>query len=143
MAALKGIYVLAVSISKSRAIRIGALGNVSFSKGFYAYVGSAQNSLEKRLERHLRKEAKRRFWHIDYLLADECVAIVKAFVKEEADKLEECITAQVLGEYGFPIDGFGCSDCGCRSHLSMFSDYNALEKACLKLGFRPFRLSCQ
>jgi Uri superfamily endonuclease len=142
MMALKGIYVLAISISKSKAIRIGALGKLSFSKGFYAYVGSAQNSLEKRLERHLRKEAKRRFWHIDHLLADECVTIVNAFVKE-AEKSEECITAQVLGEYGFPIDGFGCSDCGCRSHLSMFSDYNALEKACLKLGFKPFRLSCQ
>lgn len=142
MVALKGIYILAISIGKNKIVKIGALGKLFFKEGFYAYVGSAQKNLEKRLARHFRKTTKKKFWHIDFLLAEECVTVVKAFVKE-AEKSEECKTAQSLGTLGFPIKDFGCSDCCCTSHLSMFSDYGALENACLKLGFKPIALSCQ
>jgi Uri superfamily endonuclease len=62
----KGIYILVVSVSKDINVNVGALGSVNFEKDLYAYVGSAQNNLEKRIERHLRK-TKQKFWHIDYL----------------------------------------------------------------------------
>ena len=139
---MKGIYILTILIDKGIAVKVGALGKIFFKKGFYAYVGSAQNSLEKRLNRHFKKAAKRKFWHIDYLLAENHVNIVKVFLKE-AEKLEECLTAQRLGEFGVPVEGFGCSDCNCKSHLFMFSDRHLLKNTCLKLGFKHVALSCQ
>ena len=62
-------------------VRVGALGTLHFARGLYAYVGSAQNGLEKRIERHFRKE-KLRFWHVDYLLANPASRIVAVFFKE-------------------------------------------------------------
>ena len=64
---MKGVYVLLVSVCRQIIVDIGKLGAVTFRKGFYAYVGSDQNNLEKRIARHLRRN-KRIFWHIDYLL---------------------------------------------------------------------------
>ncbi|MEM1565662.1 MAG: GIY-YIG nuclease family protein [Candidatus Bathyarchaeia archaeon] len=142
MAKLKGIYVLTVLVGRDKTVKIGSLGQVRFKAGFYAYVGSAQNNLEKRLKRHFGGVTRRRFWHIDYLLTEDHVNAVKAFFKE-ASKPEECLTAQELAKFGFPVDGFGCSDCKCRSHLFMFESQNLLEKVCLELGFKQFPLSCQ
>lgn len=142
MTALKGIYLLAVLVSRNKTVKVGSLGPLFFRKGLYVYVGSAQNNLEKRLKRHVEKAAKRKFWHIDYLLAEDAVNVVEAFFKE-ADKPEECSTAQNLAKFGFPVEGFGCSDCECKSHLFMFESRNLLENACLKLGFKPISLSCQ
>ena len=136
----KGIYVLAISVSKNINVKIGSLGKLSFRKGFYAYIGSAQNHLEKRLNRHLKRVAKRKFWHIDYLLTENFVQVVRAFYKE-ANKPEECATARSFSAVGFPVKGFGCSDCDCQSHLFLFNDYSLLENTCLKLGFKCFTLS--
>lgn len=139
---MRGVYVLAILVGKNIDVKVCTRKNFSLEKGFYAYVGSAQKCLEERLMRHLRKAGKRRFWHIDYLLAMDCVSVVKAFYKE-AEKQEECRTAKNLGAFGFPVDGFGCSDCRCRSHLIRLDSFSLLEDACLKLGFKPFALSCQ
>ena len=54
---LKGIYVLIIEVSQGAEIQVGTLGNVHFAKGLYAYVGSAQNGLEKRVERHIRRRS--------------------------------------------------------------------------------------
>jgi Uri superfamily endonuclease len=107
-------------------VHAGALGKVAFKKGLYAYVGSAQNNLEPRVKRHLRKE-KRKFWHIDYLLDNEAAKIIKVFYKE-ADKPEECTIAKVIGEKGEPIDHFGSSDCQCKSHLFHMKEYGFLQE---------------
>ncbi len=96
-------------------VKIGALGQVSFKKGLYAYVGSAQNNLELRLKRHHRKD-KRIFWHIDYLLDSAEARVSKLFYKE-GGKVEECLTAEEISRFGKPVRGFGCSDCRCDSHL--------------------------
>ncbi|MDW8023821.1 MAG: GIY-YIG nuclease family protein [Nitrososphaerota archaeon] len=136
---MEGIYVLLVSISKNMAVDIGALRRVAFKKGVYAYVGSAQNSLEKRLQRHFRK-AKRRFWHIDYLLTNAHARVIEAFYKE-AEKPEECNVARKMGATGFAVKNFGCSDCNCESHLFWFSCRRSLEDLCLALGFRLFYLA--
>lgn len=122
----RGIYVLIISLNKNIEIEVGALGNINFKKGLYAYVGSAQNNLEKRLNRHLKK-FKRKFWHIDYLLANKHAKIVKIFYKS-AEKSEECNIAKIICERGIPIKDFGSSDCHCKSHLFKIEDYQFLRE---------------
>lgn len=128
---LKGIYVLIIRVDKDVKVNVGAKGRLAFKKGLYAYVGSAQNSLEKRVNRHLRKE-KHVFWHIDYLLADDAAKVTEVFYKQ-ANKIEECTTARLIGERGEPIKGFGASDCGCKSHLFSIRDYEFLQEFILLL----------
>lgn len=122
---MKGVYVLIVSVGKDTKVNVGALGSIFFEKGSYAYVGSAQNGLERRVQRHLRKE-KKKFWNIDYLLDDDAVGIVKVFYKE-AEKSEECKIAGKLSEKGVAVRRFGCSDCGCVSHLFRVDDCGLLR----------------
>jgi Uri superfamily endonuclease len=110
------------------------LGKATFAKGFYAYVGSAQTNLEKRIQRHLRKE-KRMFWHIDYLLDAEDAEIVQVLFKE-TNKTEECAFAKVIAERGEPINGFGCSDCHCVSHLFRIADYGFLQDSMQALNLK-------
>ena len=67
---MKGCYCLIINLDKNSEIRIGRkLGKIKFKKGTYVYVGSAMNSLESRLKRHLSDE-KKMHWHIDYLLKE-------------------------------------------------------------------------
>jgi Uri superfamily endonuclease len=121
---VKGVYVLIISVGKDIRVNVGALGSIFFEKGLYAYVGSAQNGLEKRIQRHVG-EAKKKFWHIDYLL-DDAVRVVKVFYKE-AEKSEECRIAGKLSEKGVAVVNFGCSDCGCVSHLFRIDDCEFLK----------------
>jgi Uri superfamily endonuclease len=122
----KGTYVLVISIGQETRINVGALGGIDFAKGRYAYVGSAQSGLKRRVERHFRKD-KRKFWHIDYLLNDDHVKILEVFYKE-AGKIEECKIAEKVGHKSFPVDGFGSSDCKCVSHLFKLKSYQILEE---------------
>jgi Uri superfamily endonuclease len=124
LSALKGIYVLIIQVGEDTDVNVGAIGRLTFKKGLYAYVGSAQNNLEQRVKRHLGKE-KRRFWHIDYFLDNGATKVVGVFHKQ-ADKTEECAIAKVIGERGEPMDGFGSSDCNCKSHLFRIRDYRFL-----------------
>ncbi|MEM1539051.1 MAG: GIY-YIG nuclease family protein [Candidatus Bathyarchaeia archaeon] len=136
---MKGIYVLLMSVSKNIIVEVGALGNICFEKGIYTYVGSAQRNLDRRLKRHFQA-GKRKFWHIDYLVANVNVYILKSFYKE-AEKPEECIVAQRFSKVGSAVKNFGCSDCRCKSHLFKFDDHHIVEDLCLNMGFRPFTLS--
>ncbi|RLG13504.1 MAG: GIY-YIG nuclease family protein [Candidatus Nanohalarchaeota archaeon] len=112
---MKGIYILIIALSKNAKIRIGALGEIDFAKGTYAYVGSAQNNLEKRVQRHKKKNKKLR-WHIDYLTTNKFAMVEKVLFKP-APKTEECETAKKLTKTEIPVKKFGCSDCKCTSHL--------------------------
>jgi len=123
---VKGVYVLVILVSRRIIVNVGALGKVKFEKGFYAYVGSAQNNLEKRVERHF-KRAKRKFWHIDYLLEGGVAKIFKVFYKK-AEKFEECEIAKEIGSRGILVKGFGSSDCKCESHLFKIGDYGCLRE---------------
>jgi len=125
MSMVKGVYVLVISVGKDIRVDVGALGSISFEKGLYAYVGSAQNGLEKRVERYLGG-IKRKFWHIDYLLDSDAVRVVKVFYKG-AGKVEECRVTEKLSERGVAVEGFGCSDCGCVSHLFRIGDHGFLR----------------
>jgi Uri superfamily endonuclease len=119
--------VLIIQVDENVDVNVGALGKLTFEKGMYAYVGSAQAHLEQRIKRHLGKE-KRLFWHIDYLLNDSVARIVKVLYKQ-ADKTEECNLAKAISEIGKPVDGFGCSDCSCKSHLFHIGDYRFLQES--------------
>jgi Uri superfamily endonuclease len=119
--------VLIIKVDKKVDVNVGALGKLTFEKGLYAYVGSAQANLEQRIKRHLAKE-KRLFWHIDYLLNDSAARIVKVLYKQ-AGKTKECNLAKTISERGKPVDGFGCSDCSCKSHLFRIGDYHFLQES--------------
>ena len=111
----KGIYVLVVQVSGDIKVYVGALGEMAFAKGLYAYVGSAQTNMEQRIKRHLGSK-KKKFWHIDYLIDNHAAKVIKVFLKE-GDKAEECKIAKSLSQKSEPVAGFGCSDCNCVSHL--------------------------
>ena len=113
----KGVYVLVLEVLKNIRVRVGALGLIDFEKGCYAYIGSAQNSIEARVGRHFRKEKKLR-WHIDSLLSHKHVKLIKALCKECDNKDEECkLALSLIGDNPDFVKGFGCSDCKCKSHL--------------------------
>ena len=132
---LQGIYVIVIKVNKDTNINIGALGNLPFTKGLYAYVGSAQKNLQKRIKRHLRKQ-KHIFWHIDYLLDNPASKTVKIFFKQ-AGKTEECTIAQEISIRNEAVAGFGCSDCKCKSHLFQLKDYGFLQETMQLLEWNP------
>jgi len=106
---MKGSYLLIMELTRDKNIAVGALGIIHFKKGYYAYVGSAMNSIEKRVERHLRKEKKLR-WH-----------------------MEECRIAKIFLSNGFSyVKNFGASDCNCESHLFYAEDEEKLQDTAKK-----------
>jgi len=119
---MKGSYVLLIELGKDSTIKIGKLGDITFKKGFYAYVGSALNGLEQRIERHKRSD-KKMHWHIDHLLK---YAKIKDAFYRESNKKEECQIANKFGKLE-NISGFGCSDCKCKSHLFYGSKQDILK----------------
>jgi Uri superfamily endonuclease len=133
----KGIYVLLIEIEEDKDIIIGKRGSLHFRKGFYGYVGSALGGLEGRLGRHL-KPAKKRHWHIDYLLGE---AGVKGIIYAETVERKECALAQSLSRELPVVTGFGCSDCHCPSHLFFCKERQVLEEtityAISSLGLKP------
>ncbi|UCF80373.1 MAG: GIY-YIG nuclease family protein [Acidobacteriota bacterium] len=112
---MKGVYCLQICVRKSTRVKTGALGILRFPAGRYIYVGSAQNGLEKRLQRHLSAR-KTLHWHVDYLLASRNAKVERIFYLK-AGKDEECKTAAALARTEEAVEGFGSSDCGCASHL--------------------------
>ena len=113
----KGIYCLVFKNPACR-VHVGALGPVSFKRGWHVYVGSALGSGGlARLERHVglsRTKDKRPKWHVDYLSTGEEFSL-QYTVHALTGKPLECRLAQALGEPSVP--SFGCSDCDCSSHL--------------------------
>ena len=121
---MKGVYVLIIEKSIGEELEIGKLGTIEFKSGFYAYVGSALSGLEQRIKRHLRRE-KRLYWHIDYLLASPGADVREVIFKETSNR-EECMIARKMHEQLEHINGFGCSDCRCESHLFFCNSHDRL-----------------
>jgi len=108
----KGTYILKIMLKNPKNITYGK-NTERFKKGYYFYVGSAmgdRNNLKRRIERHLRED-KKLHWHIDYLL--QYGTVKEIYVSEEG---VECEVAKDLS-FLDSVEGFGSSDCGCRSHL--------------------------
>jgi Uri superfamily endonuclease len=111
---MKGAYILLIELSNNQKIQIGKLGNIFFKKGFYFYIGSSMNNLEKRISRHLNED-KKFHWHIDYLLKK--AIILEIYLKKNTIK-EECKIVNIFCKEKIEkVAGFGCSDCNCKSHL--------------------------
>lgn len=142
----KGIYTLIVFLSNDTQLKVGKLGIQTFPAGYYTYTGSAlgkgASSLKQRVTRHLKKQ-KRKFWHIDFLLAHENATIITIIAVQTSRKLE-CKMNQYIRERlktKIPVVGFGASDCkeNCKSHLLFFSDI-AKEKVLVKKIVKCTRL---
>lgn len=115
----KGTYCLVMRLDKDSIIGIGKRPPVKFPRGFYCYVGSAMNNLEKRICRHMSKD-KALKWHIDWLLEHAKIMGIK---KIESQKRLECeLSRDVEGlSEGLIMKRFGSSDCSCETHLHYFS----------------------
>ncbi len=113
----KGIYCL-VFENPGCVIRIGALGEISFRRGWHIYIGSALGSGGlKRLMRHISvaiSHDRKPKWHVDYLLTSLFFSLDYTIHGVTDDRLE-CLLANILNDSGVPA--FGCSDCSCPSHL--------------------------
>lgn len=84
-------------------------GKTHLSKGYYAYVGSANIKRPYlRVIRHFMKSGKKLKWHVDYLtkVCSPVSAILCGGVSEDA--LYEILTS--LDRVTPSIRGFGCSD---------------------------------
>jgi sugar fermentation stimulation protein A len=124
-----GSYQIIIKVKKDTEIPIGALGIITFIKGYYIYTGSAMKNLYQRVERHKRKRKKLR-WHIDHLLNNESVEILDILVYPSKAK-EECERNQkLLNTENSKIiaKGFGSSDCRiCPTHLVYFKELSPLQ----------------
>lgn len=117
---MKGCYCLIIELKKDSIIEIGKkLGNIQFERGYYVYVGSAMNSLENRIKRHLSDE-KKLHWHIDYFLKDPESEIIDVIFNINVKV--ECELSKYLSKQSSGIRDFGCSDCDCESHLYYFKN---------------------
>jgi endonuclease-3 len=124
-----GIYTLAIALAEPTTIDVGALGPITFDRGWYAYTGSAHGPGGfARVTRHRELadgERERRHWHVDYLLAAEASTLCGVGQTPASDR--ECATARALP--GTPVPAFGASDCECQSHLRALADRTRLASA--------------
>lgn len=125
----KGTYCLLIYLEADLPIKIGKKGKMNFNKGYYVYVGSAMNSLDGRIRRHLRNN-KKLHWHVDYLLDNSQSTVIDVYLSDDGVK-HECDLANHIAYAGKEVQGFGCSDCKCNSHLVYFSKIVDAESACL------------
>lgn len=124
-----GVYCLVLRLKTSTKIKVGKLGIFNFPAGYYIYTGSAKNSLNARIARHLRKE-KNKHWHIDYFV--EKAKIVAIF---KTDKFSECELNKRIFEIGncqAIARGFGSSDCQCESHLAYVPKMSRISSKIVK-----------
>lgn len=133
----RGTYVLVLKLTRPSVVNVGSLGKVKFESGYYAYSGSARRGMRSRLSRHLARE-KMKKWHIDWLTTRSDAAPVAVATTGRVG-LECAIAGLLSARAEGRVKGFGCSDCGCESHLTYFSTSHALDVAleCLSL------LSCE
>lgn len=110
-----GSYILIIRLSKKININLRSK-SFFLQKGWYIYIGKAKKNLISRILRHIRKN-KKLYWHIDYLLKEAKIFEIYFF----KDALSECKIAQRIIEISDNfINGFGSSDCRCKSHLAYF-----------------------
>jgi Uri superfamily endonuclease len=113
-----GVYQLWLRVPVDLRVTIGRLGRFTFPVGVYVYTGRASRGLAARVLRHVNG-ARRKRWHIDYLLARREVH-VERLVLASNDPDDECVVNQTLASKAECIARrFGASDCraGCEAHL--------------------------
>jgi len=119
---LKGVYTLIIRFARSCETRIRNHGSVVIGRGLYVYTGSAlgagSSSLEARIGRHLRRR-KKKFWHIDRILACKYARVVSVVFAETICRMECEVNAALLRDSHMSVlfAGVGSSDCRCSSHV--------------------------
>ncbi len=154
-AALNSLYVVATLVPRRETIVVGALGAVTFARGWQAYVGSARRGRDARVARHRRADKPLR-WHADYLFArypatrawlldtplSECelaallwAAVTHATAPDGASAPDgtaapagPAAPAAALAPDGAALR-FGASDCGCAGHLVSLPRLGTLRAA--------------
>jgi Uri superfamily endonuclease len=115
-----GTYTLLAELPAAETVAVGALGERTFDRGWYAYVGSALGSSGfGRVERHGEVAAGDhdvRHWHVDYFLGDTAARLV-AVARTPGRDLECAVAAALDAD---PVAAFGASDCDCSGHLFGF-----------------------
>jgi endonuclease-3 len=113
-----GTYALVLELATPSTVEVGALGACRLDAGSYAYVGSALGpggfARVERHRRHLDGDDDTVHWHVDALTTHPAASFVAALLVPGVDV--ECALSRRLPPG--PVDGFGSSDCGCRSHLA-------------------------
>ncbi|MBU4502571.1 MAG: GIY-YIG nuclease family protein [Nanoarchaeota archaeon] len=113
----KGVYCLLMNLEEGNIIKIREK-TMLFPKGYYCYVGSALNNLQKRIERHKSKD-KKNHWHIDYFLEKAKIIDVRTIETEE--KIECWLSDRIKNlKSKVVMDKFGSTDCKCLTHLHYF-----------------------
>ncbi len=111
----KGVYLLLCFLPSDCKLKTKSKV-FSLKKGYYYYCGSAMRGLSSRVNRHLKKEKVKKHWHIDFLTEKAQILFVNPYIV--GDNALEHILAEILFNEGLtPVDGFGCGDCKCKSHL--------------------------
>jgi Uri superfamily endonuclease len=124
-----GTYILILKLHWECVIDVGALGELTFSPGFWLYCGSAlgPGGLAARIAHHARF-AERPRWHVDYLrFAGTPVEVWYAL----SDESIECVWASLLSSIDGVEEGargFGSSDCGCAAHLFHADSMDTFER---------------
>ena len=153
MNTINRLYVVAAWLPRRETIVVGALGPLTFSRGWHAYVGSARRGRDARVARH-RRAAKPLRWQADYLFSRH--PATRAWLFDTP--LSECELATRLCGLGRPeaaaADGvpaapseavgviarvgrhFGASDCACAGHLLYAARFNALQAGVRAVGGR-------
>jgi Uncharacterized conserved protein len=126
----KGTYTLVMCLQEGHKLKVGALGEIHFDEGFYAYTGSALGAGGfSRVARHRDVAAgknRTKRWHIDYLLP--FVDIVETVTSSRI----ECSVAADIDRELSRVSGFGCSDCHCPSHLHYSRDFDAMLRTVMQ-----------
>ncbi|MDP6514102.1 MAG: GIY-YIG nuclease family protein [SAR202 cluster bacterium] len=117
-----GVYGVMFELDNDQMIVTGMLGEISYPRGWYVYVGSAMGGLSGRLQHHLGPHRKPH-WHIDHLLPKGRPVAVVAL---ETDQKVECDVALRLRERFTAFRRFGSSDCRCPGHLFASDAYQPL-----------------
>lgn len=117
MEARAGTYALLLEATAEARIQVGRWREIDLQCGYYIYIGSAfgPGGVAARVLRHQRLQ-KKNHWHIDYL-RQHC-DVIGAWYSYHPARLEHKWAAALDRVAGYTgIKGFGCSDCGCNSHL--------------------------
>jgi Uri superfamily endonuclease len=123
-----GTYALVLRSRAKRSVPIGRWGRLVMRRGYYVYVGSAlgPGGVTARVSRHCRT-GKPRHWHIDYLR--EFAEVVSVWFHHSECRDEHRWAGVLAGlDAATPVRGFGCSDCGCESHLFFFARQPSLAR---------------
>jgi Uri superfamily endonuclease len=119
---MKGTYTIIVRCKHASYSTFGKLGRARLQRGYYLYTGSALGrgavSLERRIERHMRRQ-KRLRWHVDYLTSrPDCNVTGVVYVISDS-RLECKVNSSLSKKLNVSpvLLKIGATDCKCNGHL--------------------------